>query len=267
MKDRHQSSNARYYPPLPTPSAGDIPVGRWTCLRYARSNGLIPYDATTMARHFLARPSRRILTISLIATSTLVILTYLFHRQPHLLPRPWKYDGTQSWEWGRLREDWSVPERLGVTGWQDDSHVEQQDEWREEQVEESEPPHEWDTTCHEAVERNLRVALYDYTPFHEGEFVECSFRAGMLIVRLAEVIGSVLSTLSDTGIQTDLYRESSRTAKYRRYLTRHPVTATRCCIDLSIRLSRDSGNLLPLGRWKGFPSLGLVVAEASGRRV
>jgi hypothetical protein len=193
-----------------------------------------------MARHFLARPSRRILTISLIATSTLVILTYLFHRQPHLLPRPWKYDGTQSWEWGRLTEDWSVPERLGVAWWQDDMHVDQQDEWMADQVEESEPPHEWDTTCHEAVERNLRVALYDYTPFHEGEFVECSFEAGMLIVRLAEVIGSVLSTLNDTGIQTDLYRESSSTPKYHRVLTCHSVTATRRRVNLSIRISRHS---------------------------
>lgn len=26
-----------------------------------------------------------------------------------------------------------------------------------------------DMTCHQAVERDMRVALYDFTPFHDGE--------------------------------------------------------------------------------------------------
>lgn len=169
-----------------------------------------------MARHLFARPSQRILVVSLFATSTLVTLTYLFRQQPHLLPelpRPWPYDGTQSWEWEKLRESLGVPERVGVSWWQDDLHVEQQDEWKEEQVGVSEPPHEWDTTCHEAVERNFRAALYDYTPFHEGESVDCFLLVGMLSLRFIEVIGSVFSTMNDTGIKTDLYRESSQTSR------------------------------------------------------
>lgn len=28
---------------------------------------------------------------------------------------------------------------------------------------------EWNMICHEGVERGLRVAVYDFTPFHDGE--------------------------------------------------------------------------------------------------
>jgi hypothetical protein len=76
-------------------------------------------------------------------------------------------DGTQGWEWTRLRDDWKVPERLGIW-WTQEEELESM-----EQVDEPGPTHEWDMTCHEAVERNLRVALYDFTPFHEGKSLGC----------------------------------------------------------------------------------------------
>lgn len=119
-----------------------------------------------MTRRFLAGPSRLVLASSLLVTSALVTLTYLFRGQPQLLPRPWNYDGTQGWEWARLREDWKVPERLGIS-WTQEEELEVM-----EQVE-PEKPHAWDMTCHEAVERDLRVALYDFTPFHEGKLLDC----------------------------------------------------------------------------------------------
>ncbi|KAJ9119146.1 hypothetical protein QFC22_003637 [Naganishia vaughanmartiniae] len=47
-------------------------------------------------------------------------------------------------------------------------------------------------SCREGIERKLRVAVYDLTPFHE------------------EVIGSILSSLNDTGLETDMYRRDFR---------------------------------------------------------
>ncbi|KAJ9097415.1 hypothetical protein QFC19_006785 [Naganishia cerealis] len=46
--------------------------------------------------------------------------------------------------------------------------------------------------CRQGIERSLRVAVYDFTPFHE------------------EVIGSILSSLNDTGLRADMYRQQFR---------------------------------------------------------
>lgn len=101
-----------------------------------------------------------------------------------------------SWDWTGKEEDW--------TG------TRQSDNSLNEDVElESSNP--WDMTCHEAVERDMRVAVYDFTPFHDGKPPGFLFRGRRIETYhlVAEVIGSMISSMNDTGIRTDVYREPS----------------------------------------------------------
>jgi hypothetical protein len=116
---------------------------------------------STIPRRLFARPSRLLIGIGLFVTSALISVTYLINRQPHLLPRPWAYDSAGDWEWGGFTDDRGGPEELKGP-LPDDGDV----EWIEGGAETTRSQ---DMTCHEAVERGMRVALYDYTPFHEGE--------------------------------------------------------------------------------------------------
>jgi hypothetical protein len=103
--------------------------------------------------------------------------------------------GAKSWYWGGREEDWNGSRHFDAA--------------LEEDAETS-FMNEWDMTCHEAVERDMRVAVYDFTPFHDGELMAVLIALAVSVAKrsVAEVVGSMISTLNDTGIQTDVYRES-----------------------------------------------------------
>jgi hypothetical protein len=118
-----------------------------------------------MSRRVLARPSRLVAAICILASSAVITFTYLVHRQPHLLPQPWTYDATQGWgwDWDKMGENWRSS---GVLRDPMEEHAEPGSIGEDPEL--GEIPQR-DMTCYEAVERNMRVALYDFTPFHDGE--------------------------------------------------------------------------------------------------
>lgn len=110
------------------------------------------------ARRIIARHSRAIITATLgfttLVTLTLVYLTPL--EVDNSLRNSWDHGLTRQRTWSDLLSEIkesalrNVPVQ-GLFG------------------SEEEPHHVWDTVCHEAVEKGLRVAVYDFTPFHDGE--------------------------------------------------------------------------------------------------
>jgi hypothetical protein len=109
---------------------------------------------STKAPRILARQSRAIFTLTAIAALVIVTLVYLAPHQIDNSIRPsWDYKMSQQWTWSDLlsEQKWSMLRGDSV-----------------QDVEEN-PQHVWDNVCHEAVEKGLKVAVYDFTPFHDGE--------------------------------------------------------------------------------------------------
>jgi hypothetical protein len=118
---------------------------------------------TTRSRRLLARQRQLFVALSLFASSAIIAWTYLFPNQAHLLSHPLKGLRTKSWYWGGRKEDWDGSKRF------DGASEEEGD---------TSPLNEWDMTCHEAVERDMRVAVYDFTPFHDGELISSLIELG-----------------------------------------------------------------------------------------
>jgi hypothetical protein len=109
---------------------------------------------STKAPRILARQSRAIFTLTSIAALVIVTLVYLApHQIDDSVRTSWDYNMPQHWTWNNLlsEERWSMLRGDSVQDVEED------------------PQHVWDTVCHEAVEKGLKVALYDFTPFHDGE--------------------------------------------------------------------------------------------------
>jgi hypothetical protein len=108
---------------------------------------------TTRSRRHLARQRQLFVALSLFASSAIIAWTYLFPNRAHLLSHPLNSLATKSWYWGGREEDWNGSELFDGASDEEGETL---------------PLNEWDMTCHEAVERDMRVAVYDFTPFHDG---------------------------------------------------------------------------------------------------
>ncbi|GHJ88885.1 hypothetical protein NliqN6_5287, partial [Naganishia liquefaciens] len=137
-------------------------------------------SVSTKTWRVLARQSRTIFTLASISTLAFVTLLYLSQDGTDaFLPESWDYELPQQWDWKKLAKEWRASTVSDVPMEDDPFEIE-------------ESAHVWDNTCHEAVDKELKVAVYDWTPFHE------------------EVVGSILASLNDTGVQTDMYRRALR---------------------------------------------------------
>jgi hypothetical protein len=113
---------------------------------------------STKARRIIARYSRPIITLTLII-ATLATITFVYLKPLEIdnsLRSSWDYGMTQPGRWGDLLSEWrdSALRSAPVQGLFGGEEL---------------PQHVWDTVCHEAVEKGLKVAVYDFTPFHDGE--------------------------------------------------------------------------------------------------
>jgi hypothetical protein len=116
----------------------------------------------TRNRRFVVRQYRTVITLASAFALSVLTFIYFSQRQPDtFLPQSWNYDVTQQWDWRKFADGWNVPISF------DDPVRDPFELETEEEVEAV--PHVWDMKCHEAVEKGLKVAVYDWTPFHEGE--------------------------------------------------------------------------------------------------
>ena len=152
-------------------------------------------SVSTKTWRVLARQSRTIFTLTSISTLAFVALLYLSQDGTDaFLPESWDYELPQQWDWKKLAKEWRASTVSDVPMEDDPFEIE-------------ESAHVWDNTCHEAVDKELKVAVYDWTPFHEGkQLLQESQCVANLCTRLSEVVGSILASLNDTGVQTDMYR-------------------------------------------------------------
>lgn len=111
---------------------------------------------STKIRRVLARQTRTVFTLASISTFAFVALVYLVHNDANtFLSESWDYEAVQQWDWRKLAPEWRTPTLPEIT--------------MEDPFDYEEPPHVWNNTCQKAVDKELKVALYDWTPFHEGE--------------------------------------------------------------------------------------------------
>jgi hypothetical protein len=141
-----------------SPVGGSVSFGLYPRLTELMAMAFFAATLSTKARRIIARYSRPIITLTLI-NATLATISFVYLKPLEIdnsLRSSWDYGMTQQGSWGNLLSEWrhsalrSVPVQ-GLFGG------------------EELPQHVWDTVCHEAVEKGLKVAVYDFTPFHDGK--------------------------------------------------------------------------------------------------
>lgn len=147
--------------------------------------------ASRTRRNFVRQP-RAVLALVSITTLALTVLGLyrLRHRDDRFLPESWDFGLSAQWDWKQIASEWKPKLEVQIEGLHEEEHEAKT----------------WDLICHEAIDRNLKVAVYDFTPFHDGEsfrplYCEISFSS------FQEVVGSIVSSLNDIGVETDLYRK------------------------------------------------------------